>query len=128
LESAQESSGVSSAAVDISIHGTGVPPLRLFAPPGILAKGRRKAELDEEPELSELKVVESEDVVAGATASGEATSGGLSTFFRRNDLCTSVISAVSAGSVVEGWRTSLICSNQLLQEIQALSFVVDLKP
>jgi len=75
LESAQESSGVSSAAVNISIHGTGVPPLRLFAPPGILAKGRRKAE------LSELKVVESEDVVAGATASGEATSGGLSAFF-----------------------------------------------
>ena len=132
MESAQESSGVSSAVVDISNHGTGVPPLRLFAPPGILAKGGRKAdeleELDEEPELSELKVVESEDVVAGATASGEATSGGLSTFFRRNDLCTSVISAVSAGSVFEGWRTSLICSNQLLQEIQALSFVIDLKP
>ena len=84
-----ESSGVSSAVVDISIHGTGVPPLRLFAPSGILATGGRKAdeleELDEEPELSELKDVESEDVVAGATASGEATSGGLSTFFRRND-------------------------------------------
>ena len=95
-----ESSGVSSAVVDISIHGTGVPPLRLFAPSGILAKGGRKAdeleELDEEPELSELKDVESEDVVAGATASGEATSGGLSAYFRRN--CTFVISAVSAGS------------------------------
>ena len=64
-----ESSGVSSAVVDISIHGTGVPPLRLFSPPETLAKGGRKAdeldELDEEPELNELKVVESEDVEAG---------------------------------------------------------------
>jgi len=98
----QDSSSESSAAVDILHHGTGVPPLRLFAPPGILANGGRKAdeleELDEEPELSELKVVETEFVEAGATASGEATSGGLSAYFRRNDLCTSVISAVSAGS------------------------------
>ena len=63
-----DSSGVSLAAVDILHHGIGVPPLRLFAPPGILANGGRKAEeleeLDEEPELSELKVVETEDVVA----------------------------------------------------------------
>ena len=73
-------------------------------------------ELDEEPELSELKVVETEFVEAGATASG-ATSGGLSAYFRRNDLCTSVTSAVRAES-----------PNQLFQEIQALSFVVDLKP
>jgi len=74
----------------------------LIAPPGILANGGRKAdeleELDEEPELSELKVVETEFVEAGATASGEATSGGLSAYFRRNDLCTSVISALRAGS------------------------------
>ena len=84
-----------------------------------------KSLLDEEPELSELKVVESEDVVAGATASGEATSGGLSAYFRRNDLCTSIISAVSAGS-----SSSKVGELALyaLQEFQALSFVVDLKP
>ena len=61
-------------------------------------KGRELEELDEEPELSELKVVESEDIEAGATASGEAASGGLSAYFRRDVLFTSIISAVSAGS------------------------------
>ena len=66
----QDSSSESSAAKDVLHHGTGVPPLRLFAPPGILANGGRKAdeleELDEEPELSELKVVETEFIEAGA--------------------------------------------------------------